>query len=204
MSEPIRIAPGPHEAPAIWNAIQIGTVKFPSDARHGGVKVELKTSAEWKEDKAKGKDFAKAQFQGRKVATGSIEFRWTRRIYKESRALMLDIDPNGPNADKPWPVEYPELSERGANRLIIKEMGKLVITGHAYSQIATVDAWYEPPKSQVGGTSTPKAPVPGGAGGGIQAALVAAGAKTIALGEVQPPNGVGFDGPGAPGVDPGV
>lgn len=204
MTAPTRIAPGPHLAPEIWNRIGIGTYTFPAEARRGGVKVKLKTSSEWTEDKATGKDYAKAKFKGRKVATGTVEFRFTRHIYEASRALQLELDPSGPNADKPWPVDYPEFAERGANRIIVKSMSDTTIQGYSYAFTIEVDAWYEPARATVGGTSTPKAPVPGGAGGGLQAALVAAGAKTIALGEVQPPNGVGFDGPGAPGVDPGA
>lgn len=201
--DPSRIAPGPHEAPALWNSIRIGTTLFPSDPQEGAVEVKLKTAAEWEQQKPNGKDRGRSKFKGRKVASGTIEFRFTRHIYAASRAFQLDLDPGGENADKPWPVEHPEASERGANRVVIKSMSETVIKGHTYSFSVEVDAWFEPAAAQVGGTSTPKATKPGGSGGGIMDELVKGGAKIIALGEVQPQGGAtGFDGPDAPGVDP--
>lgn len=203
MTEPTRIAPAPHLAPELWNSIRIGTALFPAIAGRGYVKVKLKTVAEWEQQKPNGKDRGRSKFKGRKVASGTIDFHFTRHVYAPSRTLMLDIDPNGPNADKPWEVSHPEMSERGANRIVVKSMSEFGIAGHTYSFSAEVDAWWEPASAQVGGTKTPTKPEP------VQYyqvkdPLVKPGAVVIALGEVQPKNGTGFDGPGAPGVDPGV
>lgn len=169
------LSPGPHEVPALHDAITIGAMLFPADPLEGGVKVAIKTGAELDQQKANGKDVARTKAKGKKVAKLSFTFRFTRTIYAPSNALRVAIDPGGDNNGRAWEVKHPECSDRRINAVMFTEMGALEIAGDSFSFNVEADGWYEPAAAMVGGTKTPKTAVPGGEAGGITQALFDSG-----------------------------
>lgn len=151
--------PSPSENPKLWDSIGIGKFTFPP--RYPGVgcaKLTVKTGAKVDEQTANGKDRAQAKTKGRKVATGSIVFSFTREIWGFTIEMRSAIDPGGDGYGKPWEISHPEATLRKFNRLLFKDMSDLSISGDSYSFSVEYDAWDEPAAALAGGTRTPTKP----------------------------------------------
>lgn len=152
--------PAPHDNARLHNAIELGSLRFPSNADEGAVKVQVKTGVDVDQQKANGKDRAKTKIKGKKVSKISISFQYTRLIYETSDAFRLAIDPNLTIEPGSWEVRHPEISARGINALVITDMSALEIKGDLYSFSVEADGWFEPSQAKLGGAKTPKTAKP--------------------------------------------
>lgn len=187
MSAPSLSSPLQHEC-------DIGPYHWPPAPNEGRVVVKVRTSIEVDTPKPNGKDPVKANVKGKKTASLTLEFTWTRRAGDKGNEIRLALDPHGPNSGKAWDIRNPEPNTRGIDHIMITDASELTINGDMYSFSLTAQGWKEPQKAAVGGTKTPTKAVPA-------SAQMTPGVDfpTVPLGEIQP---TGLDGPNAPNAEP--
>lgn len=140
---------------SLLQAIDLGSLRFPSDPSQGCA--TLKINGEYKIDvqKPAGKNDPKLTGVGIDARHVSIEMWWTTRIDVESRAFIKQISPVGINAGKAWEISHPDADIYSFNSIqftnigeFAREAGKVSITFEALS-------WKKPAAAKKGtGTKT--------------------------------------------------
>jgi hypothetical protein len=189
--------PGP-SSPLYYEA-DFGPYHWPPKPGTGRVLIKVKTALEVETQKPNGKDPVKSKVKGKKPATVTADFQWTREVEDEGNAIRLAMDPNGPNSGVALDVRNPEPNGRGVDHVLWEEASELTINGDMYSFSLSGKGWKEPQKAAVGGTTTPNKAVPAsakivvGQGGDLPGG-------TVPLGEFEDP--LGLKGPNAPNAEP--
>jgi len=137
----------PSVSPLTWDSVGIGGMTFPPIPGEGAVaRVSFTTKIKVDKQKASGKDKAKTKVNGVEPAEGELELTWTPAVDEAAMQFTMALDPNGPNAGKPFDIVHPEAQRRRVKSILVVEAGKLEIKhgGHLLSQKFKIEEWVDP------------------------------------------------------------
>ena len=151
--------------PTVWS--------FPAHRRQGVCVVTIKRSLKKEDQKTAGRKKAKTKVTGTNSNKGEILFRYSSKIFSETEAMLMDIDPNGPYGGGPFSSAHPEFVLSRTSAFMIDEVGdRTNVSGspYLYERKVTISEWVPPaPAVGAGGVTTPPAadaPPPGAPGSG--------------------------------------